>query len=214
MENKIFIVSHRSMIGGVIDDEQLIAFDNEKSALRKFQEIVANEIPYVSEHNWVVDNESNSKYYCAYEQGNFPNEHIIIQVEETPVISNIIKIGEYYYDKDELKEWEDASKTAIMLWETPCECVKVEITSEYVKFYRRDDMLSIYTYPPLSKLKKDKKFIKSIEEAIEETYIGNERELHWELLHNWESLQCDYPPFPISMIFHSEYQNYNYKSFN
>lgn len=105
------------------------------------------------------------------------------------------------------EQWEKASENAITLWNQPYEEVKVEITKKYVKFFRRDDMLTCYTYPPLHELKKDKRFIQDI------TDIMLESSMYYELVELLEWIQSDndMPQFPISVIFHSEYQNYKFQ---
>lgn len=107
--------------------------------------------------------------------------------------------------------WEHESKNAITLWSTDYETVKVHITSEFVKFYRADDMLTCYTYPPLHILKKDATFIKEMIDTMEEAnmYDTNMKEE----MRIWMCNTCDMPPFPISVIFTSDYQNYKFKDF-
>jgi hypothetical protein len=108
-----------------------------------------------------------------------------------------------------LDRWKKASENAITLWNTKAEEVKVEITSKYIKFFRRDDILSCYTYPPLHELKKDKKCIKELKDTMYESCMWDELKA----LKTWENNDCDMPPFPISVIFHSDYQGYDFKEF-
>lgn len=105
-----------------------------------------------------------------------------------------------------LKEWQKASENAITLWNQPYEEVKVEITSKYVKFFRRDDALTCYTYPPLHEMKKDKKCIKALIDTMYEACMWDELKA----LNTWQKNGCDMPPFPISVIFHSDYQGYDF----
>lgn len=106
-------------------------------------------------------------------------------------------------------KWEDASKNAIVLWNTPYECVKLEISRDYVKFYRRDDMLTCYTYPPLHELKKDKEFIECAKSILMES-----NQYHITEFTDWVNGNYDMPPFPLSCIFASDYQSYKFHDFN
>ena len=109
------------------------------------------------------------------------------------------------------------SKNAITLWSTDYETVKVHITSEFVKFYMAenfymaDGRFTCYTYPPLHILKKDATFIKEMIDTMEEAnmYDTNMKEE----MRIWMCNTCDMPPFPISVIFTSDYQNYKFKDF-
>lgn len=107
------------------------------------------------------------------------------------------------------ERWEKASENAITLWNQPYEEVKVEITKKYVKFFRRDDMLTCYTYPPLHELKKDKQFIKNALNIMLESCMYKEMES----LKEWVENNNDMPLFPISVIFISDYQNYKCEDF-
>lgn len=102
--------------------------------------------------------------------------------------------------------WEHASENAVTLWNYPDNEVKVEITSKYVKFFRRDDVFSCYTYPALSELKNDIVFRREIIATLEESNQFDSDE--WA---TWVDGTCDMPPFPISVIFNSEYQNYKFQ---
>lgn len=104
------------------------------------------------------------------------------------------------------EEWERDSAKAITLWNQPYEEVKVEITKDGVKFFRRDDMLTCYTYHPLHLLKCDNYFIGEIKATLEESCQYNEEEFNI-----WLRNDCDMPPFPISVIFTSDYTEYTCK---
>lgn len=106
--------------------------------------------------------------------------------------------------------WKKASENAITLWNQPHEEVKVEITSQYVKFFRRDDILSCYTYPPLHELKKDKKCINALKDIMYESCMWDELKA----MKTWEENDCDMPPFPISVIFASDYQGYAFSEWD
>ena len=73
-----------------------------------------------------------------------------------------------------LNEWRKASANAITLWNQPYEEVKVEITKNYVKFFRRDDILSCYTYPPLHEMKKDNKCLQALLDTMYEACMWDE----------------------------------------
>lgn len=102
--------------------------------------------------------------------------------------------------------WDAQSENAVTLWNHPDNEVKVEITSKYVKFFRRDDVFSCYTYPALSELKNDIVFRREIIATLEESNQFDSDE--WA---TWVDGTCDMPPFPISVIFNSEYQNYKFQ---
>lgn len=104
------------------------------------------------------------------------------------------------------KEWEKDSAKAITLWNQPYEEVRVEITKDWVKFFRRDDMLTCYTYRPLHLLKCDNYFISRVKATLEESCQYNEEEFNI-----WLKNDCDMPPFPISVIFTSDYTEYTCK---
>ena len=112
----------------------------------------------------------------------------------------------YDYISSAKKEWEKDSAKAITLWNQPYEEVKVEITKDWVKFFRRDDMLTCYTYRPLHLLKCDNYFIGEIKATLEESCQYNEEEFN-----SWLKNDCDMPPFPISVIFTSDYTEYTCK---
>ena len=88
----------------------------------------------------------------------------------------------------------------------PYEEVKVEITCKYVKFFRRDDALTCYTYPPLHEMKKDNKCLKALLDTMYEACMWDEIKQ----LNEWANNTCDMPSFPISVIFHSDYQGYDF----
>lgn len=123
-------------------------------------------------------------------------------------VINAEKLYEYVMGSAKRAAWESASKTAVTLWNTPHEEVKVEITKQYLKFYRRDDILSCYTYPPIHELKKDDKFKQDMKFILEEGGDWDET-----MFNNWVMGDCDLPPFPISYIFASDYNKYKFYEF-
>lgn len=141
--------------------------------------------------------------------GHFDLNHRYFYVEGCEYISinsiyTMISISEMEkFYKDTFSVWKERTKNAITLWNDPYEEVKVEITSQYVKFYRRDDILSCYTYRPLNLLKNDKEFIRYVKDMLIESCQYNKCEFE-----NWLSNNCDLPPFPISVIFTSDYPTY------
>lgn len=151
-------------------------------------------------HNGNYDSRDRYIYECADRLFTANSMFAIISTEEL----------ERFYDfisKDSAKkEWQKDSAKAITLWNQPCETLKVEITRDWVKFYRRDDMLTCYTYRPLHLLKCDNYFIGEIKATLEESCQYNEEEFN-----NWLVGDCDMPPFPISVIFTSDYTEYTCK---
>ena len=138
-------------------------------------------------------------------------------LKSTNTLYGVINLNDLYIyttlDKKEdnltpKEEWERDSAKAITLWNQPYEEVKVEITKDSVKFFRRDDMLSCYTYRPLHLLKCDTNFIRETKAILEESCQYNEEEFNI-----WLKNDCDMPPFPISAIFTSDYTEYTYKGY-
>ena len=136
-------------------------------------------------------------------------------LKSTNTLYGVINLNELYVyatlnkKEDKLtpkEEWENDSAKAITLWYQPYEEVKVEITKDGVKFFRRDDMLTCYTYRPLHLLKCDNYFIGEIKATLEESCQYNEEEFN-----AWLRNDCDMPPFPISVIFTSDYSEYTCK---
>lgn len=124
-----------------------------------------------------------------------------VSINSIYTMISISEMEKFY--KDTFSVWKERTKNAITLWNDPYEEVKVEITSQYVKFYRRDDILSCYTYRPLNLLKNDKEFIRYVKDMLIESCQYNKCEFE-----NWLSNNCDLPPFPISVIFTSDYPTY------
>ena len=142
-------------------------------------------------HDWFVDfyeNYNTDDPWCAFA------EFIDVVVWKSDVVVTPL----------------DLWKKAITLWNQPYEEVKVEITSQYVKFFRRDDILSCYTYPPLHELKKDKKCINALKDIMYESCMWDELKA----MKTWEENDCDMPPFPISVIFASDYQGYAFSEWD
>lgn len=98
------------------------------------------------------------------------------------------------------RAWEIDSENALVLWDTPYEVVKVEMNRQYVRFYRKDDALTAYTYPPLHELKHNKEFIECLTDCLKESNQYDEGDIN-----SWIEGSCDIPPFPISVIFHCDY---------
>lgn len=142
-------------------------------------------------------------------RGNFDKHDRYFYVDDCELISiNSIYIMittsemEMLY-KNVFNVWNERTKNAITLWSSPYEELKVEITSQYVKFYRRDDILSCYTYRPLHLLKNDKEFVRYVKDNLIESCQYNHSEFE-----SWLMSDCDLPPFPISVIFTSDYPDY------
>ena len=139
---------------------------------------------------------------------------------------NYIVFDEYrdLYDADadfsaeKLEEWRvkhiidrfnRESSMALTLWDNPTDVLKVTITKAFIIFYKREgNECASYKYPPLHQLKKDADFIKAVTDCLVESYQYNEKDMN-----NWVSSNNDFPPFPLSVIFHSDYQNYDFTEY-
>lgn len=107
-------------------------------------------------------------------------------------------------------QWGMAKANAICLWDTLDDSCFVEITPKYVKFFKSENcnFFACYEYPPLAELKKDMRFINEVEVCMTESNMLTEQ-MRADLK-TWRMNDCDLPPFPISVILHSEYQNYKF----
>ena len=139
---------------------------------------------------------------------------------------NYIVFDEYrhLYDADadfsaeKLEEWRikhiidrfnRESSMALTLWDNPTDVLKVTITKAFIIFYKREgNECASYKYPPLHQLKKDADFIKAVTDCLVESGQYNEKDIN-----NWVSSNNDFPPFPLSVIFHSDYQNYDFTEY-
>lgn len=101
------------------------------------------------------------------------------------------------------EQWENDSKDANTLWENKDETLKVLITDEYVKFYRHDDAITCYTYPPLEKMRTDRWFVCQIVDILSESCEHDKIRAFIK----WTRTGGDFP-LPISIIFNSDYQDY------
>lgn len=147
--------------------------------------------------NGNYDSRDRYLYECADRLYTANSMFAIISTEE------LERFHSYLTKNDAREEWENDSAKAITLWNQPYEEVKVEISRDWVKFFRRDDMLTCYTYRPLHLLKCDNHFIREIKAILEESCQYNEEEFN-----TWLKNDCDMPPFPISVIFTSDYTDY------
>lgn len=150
--------------------------------------------------NGNYDSRDRYIYECADRLYTANSMFAIISTEE------LERFYDYISNDKARKEWENDSAKAIILWNQPYEEVRVEITRDWVKFFRRDDMLTCCTYRPLHLLKCDNYFIGEIKATLEESCQYNEEEFN-----NWLKNDCDMPPFPISVIFTSDYTEYTCK---
>ena len=139
---------------------------------------------------------------------------------------NYIVFDEYrdLYDADadfsaeKLEEWRikhiidrfnRESAMALTLWDNPTDVLKVTITKAFIIFYKREgNECASYKYPPLHQLKKDADFIKAVTDCLVESCQYNEKDMN-----NWVSSDNDFPPFPLSVIFNSDYQNYDFTEY-
>ena len=207
-------------------------FDGEDGVMNKWNEYVESNLatcqypkvflntPYNVRE--VTDNYLHSADFLltAIFYGNYNSTDRYAYVEDnalksTNTLYGVINLNELYVyatlnkKEDKLtpkEEWENDSAKAITLWNQPYEEVRVEITKDWVKFFRRDDILTCYTYRPLHLLKCDNYFIGEIKATLEESCQYNEEEFNI-----WLRNDCDMPPFPISVIFTSDYTEYTCK---
>lgn len=146
-----------------------------------------------------VDDFNNNEIACEVEykglnfKVEFVNGGIITEVRMTP-----------------RQKWERSRGNAIRLWNTLNDSCFVEITPKYIKFFKSENghFFACYEYPPLAVLKKDMTFNNEIEECMAESNMLTEQ--MQADLKEWRKNDCDLPPFPISVILHSEYQNYKF----
>ena len=104
-------------------------------------------------------------------------------------------------------QWENAKENAICLWDSDYDACFVEITPKFIKFFKTDyhNEFTCYEYPSLAEMKKDKRFVKDITDCLVESCQYDEGDMN-----NWIASENCMPPFPISVIIHSEYQNYKF----
>lgn len=101
------------------------------------------------------------------------------------------------------------SEMALTLWDNPNDVLKVTITKAFIIFYNREgNECASYKYPPLHQLKKDSEFIKAVTDCLVESCQYNEGDMN-----NWIASTNDFPPFPLSVIFYSDYQNYDFTEY-
>lgn len=178
--------------------EDITIYLNTADNLAMFMTWMSKEGMAVSFLNGNYDSRDRYIYECADRLYTANSMFAIISTEELERF--------YDYIAPAKEEWEKDSAKAITLWNQPYEEVKVEITKDWVKFFRRDDMLTCYTYRPLHLLKCDNYFIGEIKATLEESCQYNEEEFN-----TWLKNDCDMPPFPISVIFTSDYTEYTCK---
>lgn len=212
MEAKVFVVRYQSLNDGDITADYVNVFSDKHSAEKHFNKCVKDEQKDILEHNRNLDcAESNPNYFCAFESGRFALNRVMIDIQECPLQTNMVSKGSHEYDKDALDNWEKQASNAVAIYDNPDGALYVEITPNYLKFFKRDDVLSIRTYAPLSELKKCEELIKCVEDCIDEAYMGNEREYLWLGVQLWQKNKSALPSFPLSMIFDSEFGTYLYE---
>lgn len=212
METKVFVVRYQSLINGEITADYVNVFSDKHSAKKHFLKCVIDEQKSIHEHEWNLDCvESNTHYFCAFESGRFALNRVMIDLQECPLKTSMVSKGSHEYDKDALDNWEKQASNAVAIYDNPDDALYVEISPNYLKFFKRDDVLSIRTYAPLSELKKCEELIKCVEDCIDEAYMGNEREYLWNGVQLWQKNKSALPPFPLSMIFNSEFGIYLYE---
>lgn len=212
METKVFVVRYQSLIDGEITADYVNVFSDKHSAEKHFNKCVKDEQKTIRDHNWNLDcAESNPHYFCVFESGRFALNRVMIDLQECPLQTNMVSKGSHEYDKDALDNWEKQASNAVVIYDNPDEALYVEINPNHLKFFKRDDVLSIRTYAPLSELKKYEDLIKSIKDCIDEAYEDNEREYLRIGLQTWQKSKSALPPFPLSMIFNSDFCMYLYE---
>ena len=101
------------------------------------------------------------------------------------------------------------TEMALTLWDNPNDVLKVTITKAFIIFYKREgNECASYKYPPLHQLKKDGEFIKAVTDCLVESCQYDEGDMN-----NWVASTNDFPPFPLSVILHSDYQNYDFNEY-
>ena len=212
MEAKVFVVRYQSLIDGEITADYVNVFSDKYSAEKHFNKCVKDEQKVIRDNNWILDcAESNPHYFCAFESCRFALNRVMIDLQECPLETSMVSKGSHEYDKDALDNWEKQASNAVVIYDNPDEALYVENNPNYLKFFKRDDVLSIRTYAPLSELKKYEELIKCIKDCIDEEYEGNEREYLRIGLQTWQKSKSALPPFPLSMIFNSEFCMYLYE---
>lgn len=180
--------------------EDITIYLNTADNLAMFMTWMSKEGMAVSFRNGNYDSKDRYIYECADRLYTANSMFAIISTE------GLERFYDFISKDNAKKEWEKDSAKAITLWNQPYEEVKVEITKDWVKFFRRDDMFTCYTYRPLHLLKCDNYFIGEIKATLEESCQYNEEEFNI-----WLRNDCDMPPFPISVIFTSNYTEYTCK---
>lgn len=180
--------------------EDITIYLNTADNLAMFMTWMSKEGMAVSFRNGNYDSKDRYIYECADRLYTANSMFAIISTE------GLERFYDFISKDNAKKEWEKDSAKAITLWNQPYEEVKVEITKDWVKFFRRDDMFTCYTYRPLHLLKCDNYFIGEIKATLEESCQYNEEEFNI-----WLRNDCDMPPFPISVIFTSDYTEYTCK---
>ena len=212
METKVFVVRYQSLIDGEIVDDHVNVFSDKHSAEKHFNKCVKDEQEYILKNNWKLDAaETNTHYFCAFENGRFALNRVMIDLQECPLQTNMVSKGGCKYDKDALDKWKKRASNAVAIYDIPFGAFYVEISPNYLKFFKRDDVLSIRTYAPLSELKKSEKLIKCIEDCIDGVYDDDKRKCLRNGLQTWQKNQIALPPFPISMIYDSDFDTYLYE---
>lgn len=88
MENRIFIVTRKSLIGGIICDDDITAFDNKESAKQLFAQYVNDVTNFVKEHNWKSSNVCED-CYCAFNESCHAQDNITIKIVDTLILNQI-----------------------------------------------------------------------------------------------------------------------------
>jgi hypothetical protein len=111
--------------------------------------------------------------------------------------------------KERLDRWSRCAEGTLVLSSSPMEELRVILNGKVTKFFKREgNECASYTYPPLAELRKDPKFIDAVTDCLIESCQYNA-----EAVTQWSIGDCDFPPFPLSVIYHCEYENYDYDDY-
>lgn len=111
--------------------------------------------------------------------------------------------------RDRLDRWSRCAEGTLVLSSSPMEELRVILNGKVTKFFKREgNECASYTYPSLAELRKDSKFIEAVTDCLIESC-----QYDAEAVAEWTNGNCDFPPFPLSVIYHCEYENYDYDDY-
>jgi hypothetical protein len=178
---------------------------------KTYEELVLSEEFLFSVTQRFIDGRAEIKqlynWYASADHENEPFNLLDVYMSDLEAVNNTYE-DEYEEVPDvrvitAKEQWENDSKEANTLYENKDETLKVLITDEYVKFYRHDDAITCYTYPPLEKMRTDRWFVCQIVDILSESCEHDKISPFIK----WTRTGGDFP-LPISIIFNSDYQDY------